>query len=313
MKIEDPKKSSVLPHEYTLSKPKKDRMNLLKTTEANLSPIFSLFRDKENRVNKTLKSAIRIKRPFFTVEKEGVMHKIWKLDNRRSIERIQNAMRDKKVYIADGHHRYEVALTYRNECRKRSASGKNTDFVMMYFSNLSERGNLTILSTHRVVKGIQPFNKKDIISKLEAYFHLARVKSEDALFRALECRNKHVFGMYVGGGKFYVLTLKEEYSVDRLIDSDKARSLKRLDVTILHDLIISKLLSIQNSESSIKYIQSGKDARTLIENGDYELAFFLRPTRVTDMSKIAEKGVMMPQKSTYFYPKLLTGLVINKF
>lgn len=315
MKIEDPKKSGILPHEYTLAKPKKDRLNLIAKTKANLSPIFTLFQDNKNVVNKILKAFIKGKDALFTVDTEGVVHRLWRMDDKKSIKRIRDFMSDKKIFIADGHHRYEVALTYRNELKKRTGKTGAADHVMMYFSNLSERGNLTILSTHRVVKGLKDPDWRAMKKTLEAYFD---IEDHSDLGNCIECveaapRKKHSFGVYTKKGGLKILTLKEGFSAAKLIDSDKTNSLKKLDVTILHDLIIGKLLGAETAEGNVKYVRNGTDAAALVDNGDYEAAFFLRPTRVMQMKTIAEKGEMMPQKSTYFYPKLLTGLVVNKF
>jgi len=314
MKIEDPKKSGILPHEYTLDKPKADRMNLIKTTKANLSPIFSLFQDKENKINHLLKLYIKSETPLFSVDAEGVLHKVWQLDKKALIQKIRWHMLEKKIFIADGHHRYEVALSYRNSLRN-SPPNKNAKYVMMYFSNLSERGNLTILSTHRVVRNIGRITDKVLIKRLTNHFNITKMKNIAGCIDRLERapRNRNTFGMYKGGNTFYLVTLKKKFSLKKLINSKKTYSLKRLDVTILHDLIMSKLLCVKKPENNIKYIHNEKDAVKLVQKGEYEVAFFLKPTRVTDMKNVAEKGEMMPQKSTYFYPKLLTGLVINKF
>lgn len=315
IKIEDPKRSGVLPHEYTLAKPKEDRLNLIASTKSNLSPIFSLFQDKENKINKMLKHYIKSRELLFTVEKDGVIHKLWNVESKTVIKKISRYMRNKKIFIADGHHRYEVALAYRNKMRKRKNFKKSMDYVMMYFSNLSERGNLTILSTHRVVNNIEGFNEKKIKNKIGKYFSIRKIRNIEHSLDSLEkaSRRKHRFCMYLGKNKFYLLSLKEAYSVNKLIAATKTYSLKKLDVTILHDLVINKILGVKNPESSIKYIRNASDAASLVDKGDYEVAFFLRPTDVRDMKAVAEKGEMMPQKSTYFYPKLLTGLVLNKF
>lgn len=316
MKIEDPKESGVLPHEYTLDKPKIDRLNLIVKTKANLSPIFSLFQDKGNRINKILKRVIKSRTPLFTVEREGVIHKLWKIDGKTVTNKIKAHMRDKKIFIADGHHRYEVALAYRNRMRRRPKNfKKGMDYVMMYFSNLSKRGNLTILSTHRVVKNIKEFDRQKIQARLKEYFSITRVKDIERCIGRLEKepRGKHAFGMYAGRKIFYLLRLKKIHHIDSLMKPGKIQALKKLDVTILHDLIMEKILGVKKAESSIKYIRNEKDAASLVDKGDYKIAFFLRPTHVMDVKRVAEKGEMMPQKSTYFYPKLLTGLVINKF
>jgi uncharacterized protein (DUF1015 family) len=302
MKIEDPKESGILPHEYTLDKPKADRLSLMAKTRSNLSPIFSLFQDEKNRINKMLKSFIKSRPPLFKVEAEGVTHKFWRMENRHTIKSMQVYMRGKKIFIADGHHRYEVALAYRDKMRKSVKNRKSAvNYVMMYFSNLNERENLTILSTHRVVRNINPFDEKKIKLKLKKYFYIKNIKKEEHLFESLEKgpKARRIFGMYAGKKRFYLLTSKKADS--------------RFDVTVLHDLIINKILCVKNPENSIKYIRNEKHASALVDKGKYRIAFFLRPTKVGQMKTVAERGEMMPQKSTYFYPKLLTGLVINKF
>jgi uncharacterized protein (DUF1015 family) len=188
--------------------------------------------------------------------------------------------------------------------QRTKAFRKGMDYVMMYFSNLSEKGgNITVLSTHRVVSDKGRFQKSKIHLKLRKDFHIENVPSIESLIKKLDgSKKKHVFGLYRGRKKFYLLTLKKT-----------SPALKKLDVAILHDLLIDEILGIKNAESSIKYIRDEKVAVSLVDRGDYGLAFFLRPTAVSVMKAVAEKGEMMPQKSTYFYPKLLTGLVINKF
>ena len=315
MKIEDPKESGVLPHEYTLSKPKEDRLNLISKVQANLSAIFTLFQDEGNNINRTLKGFAKATKEAIAVEMEGVIHRFWKMKDKKIIDRIRTRMRGKKIFIADGHHRYEVSLTHRNKMRNTRKFKKDTDYVMMYFSSLSERQNLTILSTHRVVKNIRGYGEKKIEKALGKYFN---IKPAGSLGQCMKClkrvpRKKTAFGMYTGKKRFKVLALKKGFSPDNLVESGKTRFLSRLDVTILHDLVIGKILGVKNAESSIKYIRNENAATDVIDRGDYQAAFFLRPTDVRDMKTVAEKGEMMPQKSTYFYPKLLTGLVINKF
>jgi len=302
MKIEDPRESGVLPHEYTLDKPKADRLNLITRTKANLSPIFSLFQDPTNEINKMLKSSIKGRNSIFRVEAEGVAHSLWETHNRGTIDKIVRRMRKKKIFIADGHHRYEVALTHRNMMKRRKGFRPAMNYVMMYFSNLSERENLTILSTHRVLKGIPNFNARRLLAKLKKNFHVNNAGGLEDLQKKLnrKCkREKCLFGMYTKKTGFSLLTLKKKDP--------------RLDVAVLHARIINDVLAVKRRENSIKYVRNERDAFSLAEKGEYEVVFFLRPTDVRDMKAFAEKGEMMPQKSTYFYPKLLTGLVINKF
>ncbi len=314
MKIEDPKESGILPHEYTLAKPKEDRLNLIKEVKANLSPVFSLFQDREDRVNNALRRSLRSRPPLFELDAEGVTHRLWQMDEAGLISRVKSVMKEKKLFIADGHHRYEVALNYRNASRKKNKYNKNVNYIMMYFSNLSEKGNLTILSTHRVLRktGIGSFS--EVINKVKKYFNIKKVRSLGECTAYLDKlpRNRHAFGIYMDKS-FYVIDMKKAYKPGSVKNSLKTRFLKRLDVTILHDIVIDELLGIKVDESIVKYIREETDAVKVVDKGDYDMAFFLRPTSVMEMKNVAENGEMMPQKSTYFYPKLLTGLVINKF
>ena len=315
MKIGHPEKNGVLPHEHTLQKPREDRLRLIKATRANLSPIFSVFEEKGGEINKILKLAIKAEKPLFTQGTEGVAHRLWRLGDAARVNKIKHYMRAKKVFIADGHHRYEVAREYRDEMKNTKEFKKTMNYVMMYFSSLSEKGALTILSTHRAVNNIEQFEEKKVRKNLERYFRITRMTSIGEMVESVEKARgeRRAFGMYTGKKGIYLLTLKDGYSPGELIKSKKSQSLKKLDVTILHDLIIEEILGIKNPKNSIKYVRDEKDAAALVERGGYQAAFFLKPTAVSDMKAVAEKGEMMPQKSTYFYPKLLTGLVINKF
>ncbi len=189
MKIEDPKKSGVLPHEYTLAKTKEDRLSLISKTEANLSPIFTLFKDRQNKVSKILKRFIKSKSHLFTIKTEGVTHKLWQMDEKNDIEKIQFHMRDKKIFIADGHHRYEVALTYKNMMLKRKKFKKSYGDIMIYFSSLSESENLTILSTHRVINNIERFDETKILNKLKKYFYITNAKSVERCMEYLQANH----------------------------------------------------------------------------------------------------------------------------
>ena len=315
MKIEDPKRSGILPHEYTLSKPKEDRMKLIKSAKTNLSPIFSLFQDKNRGVNNILRNTIKSGNPLFSVETEGVIHKLWCLSDKKAIKRVIALMKDKKIFIADGHHRYEVALNYRNAMRKTKAFKNSMDYVMMYFSDLKEKSNLTVFPTHRVLKNVGRFNGAKLQKEFGKHFNITVAPDLERCMDKLEKAplRTQTFGVYVGNGKFYNMAPKKGLSIYSLIKKKKTKALKRLDVTVLHDLIIDNMFDPENKEGSLKYIRDEKDAVKVVDNGDYEIAFFLRPTDVMDMKAVAEKGEMMPQKSTYFYPKLLTGLVMNKF
>ncbi|MBN1872358.1 MAG: DUF1015 domain-containing protein [Candidatus Omnitrophica bacterium] len=318
MKIEDPSSSLVLPHEYTFSKPKADRLNLIRKTKANTSPIFCIYQDDHNKVTGIIKGYARKASPIVDIHFEGVRHKLWRLSDPRGIEMIQRCMDSKQVFIADGHHRYEVALAYRDEMRRRLGRIKARlyDNVMAFFSNLTDE-NLVIFSTYRIVRDMGNMDFSEIEKKLSPYFYISTVKDKNELFKRLEQKKKaYAFGMYFKNKRLYLLTLKDESVLDEVIKVDKSREWKRLNVTVLHFLIFDHILNIErnlSNDKNIIYTREEDYAIKLVESGECEAAFFQLPTKVIEVRNIARSGDRMPHKSTYFYPKLLTGLVMNKF
>ncbi|MDD5449559.1 MAG: DUF1015 domain-containing protein [Candidatus Omnitrophica bacterium] len=315
MEIEDPRKSKVLPHEYTFLKPKQDRLNLIRQVRANLSPIFTLFSYDEG-IGAILKSCLKAK-PDLETEQDGVRHKLWRLSDKNAIGKIQEFMLDKEIYIADGHHRYEVAVSYRDEMhiKEDPDSIQPYDYVMMYFSPLDEEG-LTILSTHRLVKNIY-MDTDEFLKRLDTYFYVKKCASLKELFKEMGAvkNNEYAFGIYPKGKPFYFLKLKDEAILDEVIKEDKSREWKRLDVSILHGVIFDHILNLRKKiqdEDNIIYTRDADYAKEEMDKGKYEAAFFLNPTKVKQVRDIARIGDRMPHKSTYFYPKLLSGLVINK-
>jgi len=314
MKIEDPHRSSVLPHEYTLAKPRADRLNLIKQAKSNLSPIFSLYYEKDCFISKVLKDSIKKSNSMASIDFEGVTHQIWRISDSKTINAIRKAMHDKRVVIADGHHRYEVALKYRNSMRKRKGYNGNADYVMMYFTNLREADNVTILSTHRLLKDIGHFNKWILEKRLEPFFDITPFNTSSKMLNALAKDKKRPrFGIYLGRGKYLLVSLKKSISIPKIIDGDGSSQWKRLDVTILHNFVIKNLLCLKDFEDNVKYVRDPRHVVELVDSGGYKIAFFLNPTKAHQVREVAERGEMMPQKSTYFYPKILAGFVINKF
>jgi len=318
MKIEDPASSLVLPHEYTFSKPKEDRLNLIRATKANTSPIFCIYQDDHNKVTKILKKHISKVRPIVDIHLEGVTHKLWRFTDIDSIRRIKKEFESKQVFIADGHHRYEVALAYRNEMRKRLRMRRAGNFenVMVYFSNLTDE-NLVIFPTYRVIRKLGASNWEKLRKKLNVYFDIEEVKDRNRVFEELEKSGEgYVFGAYFKNRRFYILRLKDEKTLDGVITMDKSREWKRLNVTVLHFLVFDHILQIEKfleNDRNIIYTRDEDYAIDLVKRGECDMAFFQLPTKVAQVRNIARNGDRMPHKSTYFYPKLLTGLAINRF
>lgn len=299
-------KEKVLPHENTLAAPKEDRLSLMRATEANLSPIFVLYEDKTHRLTNILKKFMAGNASLIDVKFDNVRHRLWSIENDNIIKKITSSMAHKNIFIADGHHRYEVARMYCSETQGRAAQ------VMVYFVEIDER-MLTVLPAHRAVKDIGTLEPEEILNKLGKFFRVEKASGLNTLMARLSKSSKlHSFGMYLGEKRFYILRLKSEKYSDKAI-KDKPLAWRRLDVAILHRFIMQEILEIRDEDDNVAYIKDSKDAIEAVDSGKFKMAFILNPTKVSEVKRIANIGERMPKKSTYFYPKQLSGLVINKF
>jgi uncharacterized protein (DUF1015 family) len=328
-KLEELEAGRVYPHENTLTKPKQDRLDLIKATATNFESIFSLYIDKEDKISKLLKKNIKRKPIIEVKDGSGFHSRIWKITSKPVINKITKEMSNKQVYIADGHHRYEASLKYRNEMRTRSQKSTGDEpynFIMMYFTNVYDKG-LLVLPIHRLVQNLNLKEKIHMENRLVDYFDIENVpfskKTEKTARRHLmkllsaAKEGEHFIGMYSqGDNKYLVLKLKSEKLIDKYIVGDKPRDWKKLDVTILHSIVIRDILGISDgdiaSENAVKYVHNDDEAFDLVKEGKFQLAFLLNPTKVEQIVSVADKYEKMPQKSTFFYPKLLTGLVMYK-
>jgi len=327
VRIEDYDSGIVKPHETTLSGPKTDRLNLLRACRASFSQIFSLFSDSEGRVSRVLGKIAR-KPELEARDGDGVIHRVWALIDKNDIDEIIREMTDKPIFIADGHHRYDTALNYRNERRKAAGTftgEEGYNYVAMFLARLEDPG-LTVLPAHRVLFNLTDFNPRKFEEDLNRYFNIERIdfrkksETQDRLTvldtMAHRADHAHVFGMRVKGEhSYYLLTLRNEADMDSIVP-EKALAYRRLDVSILHHLIIDKLLGIRMDTHklglNIEYIKDADEADQRVHDGVAELVFFMNPTKVSEVKEVASAGERMPQKATYFYPKLLTGLVMHR-
>ncbi|MFH1837129.1 MAG: DUF1015 domain-containing protein [Candidatus Omnitrophota bacterium] len=304
----------VLPHEHTLAKPKKDRMELIKQVKSNLSPIFSLYEDEDGKISDILEKGISKSDPLIDVKADGVRHMVWKFSDEQGVEEISRFMNKKKTFIADGHHRYEVARLYRDLCRQDEAYTGRADHIMMYFTDLNDTDNLTVVATHRVIKEMPRKDKADTIKKLKEYFDAETCDDMDSLSGRLKehVGTDNVFG-YIDDNGYLFFKPKNVEALLSLITEERSPEWKKMDVSVLHSAVFSKILSVNSGEGNITYVKTPEEAEALVKDQSHQAAFLLNPTRVAQLKAVAEKGEMMPQKSTYFYPKLLSGPVINKF
>jgi uncharacterized protein (DUF1015 family) len=300
VRLEELGKGRIYPHESTYSKPKQDRLNLLRTCRANTSPIFSLYKSTDGKVSAIL-SRISQSKPYIeAVDAAGATHQIWRIDGTEELEIFRKELKDKDIFIADGHHRYETSFEFQREMRskEKTPSGRQPfDYVLMFLANMADRG-ITILPTHRLVKEIPD----DIDRRLSEYFEIYPVQDFDILKKM--AGGRYVFGFFQNLADLWYLL---KFKGNNLTEIHPA--LREVEVIILHELVLKKVLE----GVDIDYEMDVKKALDKVRSGKFRAAFFLNPTRVEDVEKAAFTSVRMPPKSTYFYPKLLTGVIISEF
>jgi uncharacterized protein (DUF1015 family) len=304
----------VFRHEQTLSKPKADRLNLLRATRAHFGQIFMLYSDPAGEVDSLL---AQDRPPDVEVTDEySVIHRLWTVSDDATITRVQQAMNDKKLIIADGHHRYETALNYRNEVRQQPvhSNGASHDRVMMTLVNMDSKG-LVVLPTHRVVFGLEAFAESRLMANLQKYFDVEKLEVRDDLAPALQRmheagQNKTAL-LAVTAVSCYLLRAKDAQQSPSL-DGQSARQ-RALDVVQLHKLILEETLGMSEEDirdqKHLKYVREAREAVDEVARGA-NVAFLMNPVRMAQVRDIAFSGEVLPQKSTDFYPKLLSGLAI---
>ena len=297
--VEDYEEGIVHRHEQTLSGPKKDRRQLLEHTRAHFGQIFMLYPDPECRIDAILDDVAQAGATVTVNDEYGVVHTLFKISNPATIVELQRSMADRKLVIADGHHRYETALAFRDDHPELS----DAKWVMMTFVNMHSTG-LRILATHRVLTGLKGFDLEKFLEKAKQMFEIRKVHSIEDLNQTLE--QAHPDRIRIG---IVTLRAKAIYLLERPRRGD-------LDVSVLHTDILEGLLDISaeavRDEHYIKYIRGLDTAVDMVATGQAELAFLLEATTVHQVADTSFGGGCMPQKSTDFYPKLLTGLTIYK-
>lgn len=311
------KRTSVFGHERTSLAPKEDRLKLLKSTQANLSPIFVVFQDKRRLISMILKEHIRNKHTFIDiVDKEENRHKVWKVNDPEILKKVQEYMGGEKIFIADGHHRFEVACSYKEEMEQKiGAFGGEEDFnyILAYFINTDAHG-LSILPMHRLVTLGRIIATDSLISFYKEYFDLEEVKKKDKgrfLFLLEKAgRNEHVIGMYKDGRQ-WLLRLKNVKILDKVM-GDRPPEFRQLDISIFNHMVLSRLVSSGTEEADIVYTQNAGEVMDAVDKNPASIGFLLNPAKIEQVTAVALCGEKMPPKSTYFYPKVISGLVINK-
>ncbi len=318
VKLEEFSKGIVLPHEETLSKAKADRFDLMSETFCNFSQIYSLYMDEDGSVCSLINGCSSGLPDMEVTDPDGTVHRMWCVSDENVISGITAAFADKKLYIADGHHRYETALNFRNSLAEQGKDIPGSRYISMMLVNMENDG-LVVFPTHRIVKGLDNFDGEKLVEKCKKYFDIAEAPGEIRMQAALNTGyddGKKVFALYLGSGKCYILTLKDNSAVKNFLPG-KSDAYCGLDVSVLHTLILENILGIDKenmaAQKNLTYTRSRQEAFEAVDFDNANCAFILNPTRVTEIRDVASASEKMPQKSTYFYPKLITGLVMNKF
>jgi uncharacterized protein (DUF1015 family) len=308
----------VLPHENTLSGPRADRLELMRSTHSQFGQVFGLYDDPARTVDAVLNEAKKGLRLFSASDRTDLLHRLWAITDPEKIRVIQEALRDKEILIADGHHRYETSLAYQAENPDNPAA----QWRMMSLANMNNAG-LVILPTHRLVKNLKEFDAKALLAAARKVFQIktypgattAVLTAVTEAVRDLQAEGRHAFGLTVGDGNYYALILRDPEAMDG--DTSHSVAWRRLDVTILHKLLLEDLLGITAEqlqvESNIEYVQDFphvvEEAAERVRKGECQALFIMNPTRVEEVQVVARNHERMPQKSTFFYPKVYTGMV----
>jgi uncharacterized protein (DUF1015 family) len=327
-RLADYSEGIVFRHEHTLTGPKADRLELLRQTRCQTGQLFLLFDDPAREVDAILQEAAKAVPTAEMRDEYDVQHRLWMIAHAAHVRKIVESMAGKKLVIADGHHRYETALAYRNECRAKAGkidADARFEKAMWTCFNANQEG-LTILPTHRLVRDVAGFSVEKFVKAASAYFNWytysfasAREKEESfaEFLHDLERRGRagHAIGFYAGDAGFYLLVLRNAAELERLLP-DITPAQRQLDVVPLHRLLLHKCLGITAekvaAETNVSYEREMERAIVAVDEKSAQIAFLLNPVRVKDVMEIALGGNVMPQKSTDFYPKLLSGLCIYK-
>ena len=293
-------------------------------TGANTSPIYSLYLDDEEKIARLIEENSDRDPDVSFVTSNEIKQNLWVVTDQDVISTISALFENKKLFIADGHHRYETALKYRKMRHDSDGTEIGTedyDYIMMMLVSMSNSG-LFVFPTHRLVKNLEKFDETMLIGFLTEDFSASKIYFTEGDYasiitdRLANTVDEKLFALYTGGNYYYLLKLKNFDAADAAGDG-MSEALRRLDVTVLHKLILERYLGIDmenmKNQKNLAYMREASDAVAAVRSGEYQCAFLINPTKISEIKEVALANEKMPQKSTYFWPKLTTGLVINKF
>ncbi len=329
VRLQDFSEGGIRAHEQTFAGPKADRFRLMRATHTNMSPIFCLFDDPQKESNDLLAEGIKGLKPVLA-EMDGITHRLWSVTKPNVVQGLVKALEDKTLFIADGHHRYETSLAYRDEMRERLGARNghaSFDYAMIYLNNIHDDG-LVVLPTHRILskETVLGVDMQETIDDIGEYFKLTPIevdggKLEDEATRVTtmlaEAGERAMsFVLLMPKGKAWLAELKPDVDLSELIDDDDVPpAVRKLDVTILHRYLINRAVlgnpEIELDHEDVHYVKEASEVLQCMRTCRYGVAFLLNPTKVEQVCEVAREGLRMPHKSTFFYPKLLTGMVMR--
>ena len=310
---------SVKGHERVLDRPLEDRLNLIRSTEANEGPVFMLYSDPSMQVDQLIRRFTQDHAPIIEVtDGDGNRHRMWQACEKDLHQQIGDILSGSQFYIADGHHRYKTSQLYYQECQARGwkvVGGESFDKRMVTLFNL-DSPELKILPTHRGIHNLKEFDLEQFLSRLEPDFQVEKVATLGELEAAMEGPGVRIGLAVQDNPTYYLLQLRKSTGDEPTFMAGITGALRQLDVNVLHEGILNACLGVDARQSSgqaqVAYFRHRGELLAQLEQGDLQAAFILNPTRLDEIRELSEQGEKMPQKSTDFYPKLLTGLVMMK-
>ncbi len=306
------KENMVFPHEATYKAPKADRLNMLRTVQKDLEHIFLIYQDQEKKTITFLEETAKTKPAVQVTDSLGVKHTVWIVSDPKKIKQLQDILNSKTMVITDGHHRYESALAYRDEMRMKGNWSEDSafNFHMSYMVPVEEEG-LVVLPTHRLLKNYKLTD--DLLQVFKFFFDVQEVEPiVEALENFLKSHvNEHAFCIY-DGSNAYGLILKHDEAVYEFVNANVSKETKIFDVVILRDIVFKFILKTGelNIDDNILYVRWTKVAVEKVDSGEASIAFLVNPINAKTVAQIAQQHELLPEKSTDFYPKMVSGLMM---
>jgi uncharacterized protein (DUF1015 family) len=312
----------ILPHERTLKGPKIDRLNLMSATGAHLSQIFGMYADPAGETDRAFRPAENDEPYIDAVTDDGTRHRVWRVYDREIIGKVTRVLSHVNLYIADGHHRYETMLALRDKLGGLDLSPHSqAQYATMFLANMSDAG-LVVLPIHRMIHSVKGFKAEDLLAKAGEFFDTSTIENganDQTLLLDTVANSSHqrpsFAALFPGKADATLFTLRSSVRPER-VGITGHRSIQKLDVTLLHSLVLERLLGIDaaalEAQTNVRYLKSTEAAVARNAAGEGQVTFIMEPTHLKQVKDVADAHEFMPQKSTFFYPKIASGIVFNR-